>query len=324
MVKNSTIEELIKSSISDLRRTYSTIEDQLAPSGGNFAVSVSGLLPGAGSVIFSNFVNNIRPLGSKVSSCIDRLERLSREIEALENSLESWRNKYNDLRDENEELKGEYEKKENQLTSERINNTQNKTRLEQQLITAQNQNQQKDIEINRLNGILTAKETEIGQLNTQVATQNLQITQVTRERNTANEQLRLTKDQLEESRTLSNSLQIANNNKNRELEQKNEEINLLKNQARLSQEELLTEKLRFEKGNLDLFASRAGIDLEQVHSLSKYYERLFIARKTLNQVNIDLHEANIARVKQEFSQRGIDIIDIREICQKCDRIAELS
>jgi len=86
----------------------------------------------------------------------------------------------------------------------------------------------------------------------------------------------------------------------------------------------LTEKLRSEKGNLDLFVSQLGINLEQIHSLSKYHEKLFIARKNQNRANIDAHEENIARTKQEFSDQGINIINIREICQKCERIAEFS
>src|ERR1043165_2207259 len=104
MVKNSTIRDLIEDSISSLRSSYNTIEDQLAPTAGNAAVGFSGLLPGAGAAIFSKFVNNIRPISSTLSNCVDRLKRLSREIEELENDLENWRNKYNDLRDDNESL----------------------------------------------------------------------------------------------------------------------------------------------------------------------------------------------------------------------------
>jgi len=50
---------------------------------------MSGFLPGAGTAIFSKFVNIIRPAGSKVHGCIGNLERLAREIEALENNLEN-------------------------------------------------------------------------------------------------------------------------------------------------------------------------------------------------------------------------------------------
>jgi len=120
------------------------------------------------------------------------------------------------------------------------------------------------------------------------------------------------------------NLQIESNNKDNELKEKNKEIELLKSRAGLSREELLTEKLSSEKKDLDLFASRAKVSLEQAHSLSKYHERLYTAHKNFNQANIDVHEANIARIKQEFSEQEINIIDIQEICQKCKKIAELN
>jgi len=101
-------------------------------------------------------------------------------------------------------------------------------------------------------------------------------------------------------------------------------LELLQNQKSLTQEELLTEKLRFEKGNLDLFSSQLRVNPEQINSLSKYHEKLFIARKTRDQVNIDLHDASIALTKREFTEQGISMINIQEILRKCEKIAELS
>ncbi|CAG8653643.1 7615_t:CDS:2, partial [Paraglomus brasilianum] len=79
-----------------------------------------------------------------------------------------------------------------------------------------------------------------------------------------------------------------------ELERKNEEIKNSQNQAGLSKEELLKEKLRSEK-----------------------------ARKERNQVNSEVHEENIERIKQELLEKKVNIINIQEICRKCERIAEL-
>src|SRR3954454_16442950 len=99
-IKNTNIRNYVEWSISDLKSASNTIEDQLAPSAGNAFVGFSGIIPGAGTAIFSKFVNNIRPLSSKLRSCVDRLEGLSREVEELENNLEYWKNKYNDLRED--------------------------------------------------------------------------------------------------------------------------------------------------------------------------------------------------------------------------------
>ena len=111
--------------------------------------------------------------------------------------------------------------------------------------------------------------------------------------------------------------------KDTELHRREEEINNLRNQKGLSHEELLTEKLTSKKRNLELFATELKIDLEQIHSLSKYHERLLVAQKDHNQANIDIHEANISRVKQELTDQEISVVHIQEICRKCKRIAEL-
>ena len=103
--------------------------------------------------------------------------------------------------------------------------------------------------------------------------------------------------------------------KESELERKNEEVKLSQNQAGLSKEELLKEKLCSEKVNLEFFVSQLEVSLELINSLSRHYERLFQARKERNQVNVDVNEENIERVKQELLERRINIINIQEICR---------
>lgn len=114
------------------------------------------------------------------------------------------------------------------------------------------------------------------------------------------------------------------NEKESELRRKEEEIKNLRSQKGQSQEELLAEKLRSEKENLKLFATELKIGLEQIQSLSKYHERLFLARKNRNQANVDLHEENIARTEEEFRQTGISVVNIREISRKCEEIAKIN
>lgn len=118
--------------------------------------------------------------------------------------------------------------------------------------------------------------------------------------------------------------------KESELEKKDEEIERLKSQAKnsskqaeKSHEDLLNERIRSERGNLELLANELKINLERIHSLTKYHERLFVARKTHNQANIDVHERNISQVKQELTNQKISVVHSQEICRKCERISEL-
>jgi hypothetical protein len=125
-------------------------------------------------------------------------------------------------------------------------------------------------------------------------------------------------------------LRIESGKKDSDLERKSEEIRNLKNQAKSSdkraektQEELLTEKIRSEKSNLELFATELRVGLEQTNGLIRYHERLFRARKDYNQVNVETHENNITRIKEELQNAEISIVNIQEICRKCEKIAEL-
>lgn len=110
---------------------------------------------------------------------------------------------------------------------------------------------------------------------------------------------------------------------------KDEEIRNLKNQAKSSdkraeksQEELLTEKIHSKKRGLELFATELKIDLEKIHGLSRYHERLFRARKSFNQANVETHEDNIEKIKKELRGKGISVVNIQELCEKCEKVAE--
>jgi len=296
MVNNSSIRSEIKDLISTLRSSYNTIENHLAPSAGKAFSVFGGFLPGAGTAIFASAVNTIRPVGSKLSSCADKLERLSREIEELENSLENWKNKYNDLRDDNEREKIDHKTIKGDLGREQINSAQiktkldnankNSTELKRQLQDKDEQLTQKNNEIRRIEGEVAGLRLEHG-----------------REMNEKNNQL---------------------SEKERELRIKNEEIELLQNQKGLTQEGLLTEKLRFERRNLELFANELRINLEQIQSLIRYHERLFQVRKNLNHADIITHQDNVIQAKQVLLNQGVGMISIQEICEKCERIAQLS
>lgn len=48
-----------------------------------------------------------------------------------------------------------------------------------------------------------------------------------------------------------------------------------------------------------------------------------MAQKNHNQANIDIHEENISKVKQELADQKISVVHIQEICRKCEVIAKL-
>jgi len=206
-----------------------------------------------------------------------------------------------------EELKEKHDDTKDERRDEKVNNARTNTKLQEKLESASSK-------VMDLTKRLTSSENENNKLLIKLDEKNANHSQ----------KIEVLNDQLITLRLESGEKGSILREKERELEIKNEEIKNLRSQKGQSREELLTEKLHSEKSNLDLFVSRLEISLEQVHGLSKYHERLLVARKNYNQANIDVHEENIARVKQEFSDQGVNIIDIREICQKCERIAEYS
>lgn len=192
-----------------------------------------------------------------------------------------------------------------------------------QLTTSQNQNRQKDTQITQLNNDLTTTRNEIGQLNTQIVTKDNQITQITNEKNTANEQLTLTRGQLEELTTLFNNLQVANTEKDREIEKQSKKIKKLKELLGKSQEEILNRKIDTKEERLEKFVQQFKINLEQIKKLCNVYEDLIIARKNFNRDNIRNADNNIDEIKQEILSEITVVEDRRKICRKCEKLANL-
>jgi len=74
---------------------------------------------------------------------------------------------------------------------------------------------------------------------------------------------------------------------------------------------------------LEELAIQLGINLQQIDSLRRYYERLVNARKNYNQANIATHESNVTRIKQELINEGVSVANTQKICRKCEKLAEL-
>lgn len=236
---------------------------------------------------------------TKHEDCKEKYDKLFRDFRNLNNDKEDLEEnlKQTEKKHVSEKLIWEAEKSEtrtqNARTEENLRNTETrKTELEKELNDTK---KDRDDQVGRLEIKLDQKVEMIKELNNQLT--NLQI----------------------ESNNKDNEIR----EKNDKLHQKDKEIEHLKKQVGRSEEELLTEKLRSERENLELFAVELGIDLEKVHNLNRYYERLFRARKTHNQVNITTHEDNIEGVKCELLKKKVNIIIIQEVCRKCEMITKL-
>jgi len=227
-----------------------------------------------------------------------------------ETASPAWKVRLDDMTKKFEELK-DAEKERNKLRIEFNNknweNEDNKDKLEQEKRERQNDK-------TRYNNDKLEWTVKEGQKNAEIAGLKGQVESL--------------KEELKKVVKLEDKLE-ARNREIRELTGKLERLQLnnenLWERTEKSQRKLSNERLNSEEDNLGLFAAELGIDLEQIHSLSKYYERLFYARKKRNQANIETHESNIAKAKQDLSQKNkISIVNILEICRKCQRMAELS
>lgn len=220
-----------------------------------------------------------------VNKMSDEKSKSKDEKSALEKKITKLEEKLESSNSQNIELK-----KDNTNLEKKLENAKEELKL----VRAENEKKAGALEIK-----LDEKSVKIQELNNQLA------------------------DSKVESNNKETKLQTKIKEQGNELKQKDQEIERLKKREGMSREELLNEKLGSERGSLERFATELKISLEKIHSLSKYHERLFAARKSHNQTNIDAHEENIARTKQELSEKEVSIVNIQEICQKCEKIAEL-
>lgn len=79
-----------------------------------------------------------------------------------------------------------------------------------------------------------------------------------------------------------------------------------------------------QKGDLEVFASDLGINLEEVYGLVENYERLLFARKEHNRDFVKDSERKIAKTKQSLLSSEINIDNIQKISRECERLAKLS
>ncbi|CAG8705279.1 13555_t:CDS:2, partial [Cetraspora pellucida] len=270
----------------------------------------------------------------KVSSSSDfgALARVRLNYSSLKDrEYEDYKEKYEDALKEIDRLKneriGENRRHNNEILNKERENAAlrvENTRKDEQLTSANNQ----VIDLSRR---LENKEEEVGIVRREKEEQAIMFENKLDQKSTLLENVRQSLRDLEirnereksekdsEVREKDSELRT----KEEELKRKGEEVKRAQRKADQSQEELLTEKIRIKYEKLEIFANRIEINLQQVNDLCRYCERLIRTRKSGNQVNIETHEDNIARVREGLRQRGLQIENIQKFCNKCEKIAKL-
>jgi chromosome segregation ATPase len=123
--------------------------------------------------------------------------------------------------------------------------------------------------------------------------------------------------------TLRITYQTEVQSKDIEIKKHKDEIKSLKEKTGQAQEKFSNEREHLKEGKLAEFALQFGVNLQQLDTLRKYYERLIVSRKNYNQTNIATHEGNIMTIKQEMLNAGVNITNIQKICRKCEKLAEV-
>jgi chromosome segregation ATPase len=240
-----------------------------------------------------------------------RCSALERERNDLRTDRDNWRRKYDELKDQlNTERTNNINTRANERLEEQRTRSaleSEKTLLERDLTNAKN-------EITSLKNLIEEGKTELGLVRTEKSQKEEEIKRIEEE---------LSNLKIENERDLTQKINQLTE-KESKLRQKDEEIQRLRSQRELSQEELLIEKLRSEKANLESFATELKIDLEKTQSLIDDHKQLFQAQKTDNQTNISTCENSIVRIKRDLQNSGVGIISIQEVCRKCEKIAELN
>lgn len=283
---------------------------------GNYKAFIVGLLFELKSIYrvtkdgLNGFTSGIFDELESCNCCENSLDLAEKEKNRLERERNDWKDRFDSKNRENEGNK-------TQLEQERRNLQNKELDIAKKELEHRNEKSTLQVENTRLQGQLNSSNDQ----NKKLETSNKDL----------KKELEDSKKELNLVRAENTKLQLESSQKNselqakfKELKQKDEEINLLKNQAGLSQEKLSKLKISFEERKLEQFATELKINLEQLNSLSEFHEKLFSAQKEHNQDNVINQKANIAQIKQKLLDKEISIVNIQEICDKCEKISELT
>lgn len=128
---------------------------------------------------------------------------------------------------------------------------------------------------------------------------------------------------VEELRNFIDYLQIMTSDKDRDLEKKERKIRELKELLGKSKEEIIDYKIKAKESKLETLIQKLEVDRAQVRELQKVYQQLVRVRMDDSQDEIDIADDKIENIKDDLVDRGIDIVDVQKLCQKCESIAKL-
>lgn len=118
-------------------------------------------------------------------------------------------------------------------------------------------------------------------------------------------------------------LKLASSEKAGELKRKDDEIKILKKNLSETQKDFLTEKLRSKQEKLETFVMEVGIELQKAQNLGRRYRNLISAQEEKRGNDITIAKENIEATKEGLSERGINNFDIKKLCRKCKKVAQL-
>ena len=241
----------------------------------------------------------------------DKCDALEVERDDLRADRDSWRKKRDEIKD--------------QLNNEKFESA---NKLAEEKLKSQN------TELTLINEIKLEKE-KTKNLETKSAGLSKQVEDITKELNLVRAEKDKKDNELKELEKKMKTLQVDNEKViiekdnflkeiSDESKRKEQEIKKLQGEKFRNEWDLLNRRLSLEKGDLEVFASNLGIDLEEIYNLTENYEKLFFARKEHNRSVVKDSEGKIAKTKQSLLNSEINIDNIQKISRECERLAELS
>ncbi|MDR1670372.1 MAG: hypothetical protein LBR43_01430 [Spiroplasmataceae bacterium] len=118
-------------------------------------------------------------------------------------------------------------------------------------------------------------------------------------------------------------IKLESSEKAGELRRKDDEIKILKQNLSDSQKDFLNEKLKSKQEKLETFAMEIGVELQKTQNLRKRYRNLISAQEEKKGNDITIAKENIEANKEGLSERGISNFNIKKLCRKCKKVAQL-
>lgn len=202
--------------------------------------------------------------------------------------------------------------------------------LQSQYYGLQSRTSSLESEKSNLQSLISAGQRELSTKNNQITTYSSQLTTAQNQFRDSQNQLVATQNQLAVRNNAFdvltqqfNALQIASNNKDQELEKRENKIKELKEMLGKSQEEILNHKLGVKEGRLETLIQQLGVNRDRILVLRNTYQDLIRARENYNQGNINNANNNIEQIKGGLLNGGVSVENMQKICRKTEKLAKL-